>query len=290
MKILLKVTAGPEHSFSVVKDDSDYFYKEFHYHPEIELSLILKGEGTRFVGDNIERFSEGDLVLLGPNLPHVWRSDIKEGQKNKIGDSSSIVINFAPGFLGEHFFDTPEFLTVKELLERSSGGIRLSGKIRDEVDKRMRKMLSVSYAERLIMLLDILRKISLSKELKILSSQNILNAYLPTDSERIRKVHQYIIKHFKDHIRLEDVAEAASMSPTAFCRYFRKRTRKTFSSFLTEVRIGYACQILMEKKIKVQQACYESGFSNLSNFNKQFKAVMQVSPSEFLRGHPNFSI
>ena len=282
---LLKVTAGPEHSFSFLKEDRQYFYDQFHYHPPLELNLVLKGKGTRFVGDHIERFQDGDLILIGTNLPHVWKSDKEFYEGNKQLKCSSLTVHFAYDFLGENFFSRPEFRKINEVLLRSTGGIKLVGKIKDDVSALLKLMAKQNQTERLITLLDILNRISLSKELKILSSQTILNAYEPTDSERIRKVHQYIITHFKDQVRLEDVAKTANMSPTAFCRYFHQRTRKTFSNFLTEVRIGYACQLLQEKKMKIAQICFESGYSNLSNFNKQFKGVKHVTPNEYRKIH-----
>jgi AraC-like DNA-binding protein len=278
---LLKVTAGAEYSFSFLKEDRAYFYDQFHYHRQLELNLILKGKGTRFVGDSIERFNDGDLILIGTNLPHVWRSDKEYYGEQKRLKCTAVTVHFAYDFLGENFFSRPEFRKINELLTRSTGGIKLTSKIRDDVAGLLKRMVNQNQTERLITLLDILNKISLSKGLKILSSQNIQNAYKPTDSDRIRKVHQYIVTNFRDQVRLEDVAKTANMSTTAFCRYFRQRTRKTFSNFLTEVRIGYACQLLQEKKMKVAEVCYESGYSNLSNFNKQFKSIKRVTPNAY---------
>jgi AraC-like DNA-binding protein len=282
-KFLLKVTSGPGYSFSLVKEEQPFFYDVFHFHPQLELNLVLKGKGTRFVGDSIERFYDGDLILLGSNLPHVWKCDKEFYTGNKNLKCLSSTIHFDYGFLGEDFFDHPEFRKIKDLLTRSSAGIKLIGKLRQDISNQMELMIRQSQTERLITLLDILRRISISKGIKILSSRSILHAYKPHDSERIKKVHQYIVTHFKDQIKLEDVAKAASMSPTAFCRYFKQRTRKTFSHFITEVRVGYACQLLQQKKMKIAQVCYESGYSNLSNFNKQFKATMHLTPVEYAK-------
>ena len=280
-KLVLKVTSGPEHSFSYTHESRKYFFDQFHYHPELELTLILKGKGTRFVGDSIEKFHEGDLILVGENLPHLWKSDNEYYSTQKNLKSESVSIHFNIDFLGPTFFDVPELRKVKNLLRRAINGIKLIGKIRDEVALMMVDMERQTQTQRLITLLSILDQLSNAKGIKQLSSEGILKAYDMHDDERIKKVHQYIITHFKNNITLDSIAMVANMSPTAFCRFFKQRTHKPFSSFVMEVRIGYACQLLQTNTMKISEICYESGYSNLSNFNKQFKAAMKMTPLEY---------
>lgn len=289
-KFLLKVTSGPEYSFSISNEECSYFYDEFHYHPEFELTLILKGDGTRFIGDSVERYTDGDLVLVGSNLPHVWKSSEEYYSGNSTLKCCSLVIHFAKNFLGSHFFDLPEFKSVKVLFEEASGGIQIQENLRNEISNDLLGMLQLSQTERLIRFLDILRKISISKERRILSSSAILNAYLPNDNDRIKKVHQFIVSNFKKSIRLEDVAHHASMTPNAFCRYFKQRTRKTFSTFINEIRVAYACQLLEENKMKISQICFECGFTNLSNFNVQFKNIMKKTPQQYSMNFKNMNM
>jgi AraC-like DNA-binding protein len=280
-KLLLKVTAGPGHSFSVTREDCKAFYGDYHYHPEFELTFIIKGEGTRFVGDTIEPFSSGDLVLIGADLPHVWKSENKSNNPKE--NSSSVAVHFTKSFLGDQFFQTPEMHLVKDMLDRSSRGVQLMGKTKREVSKLMIKMLEQTSAQRLITLLDILDRISISSENRLLTTPRFTSIYLPDDSVRIKNVYQYVVTNFKKPIRLEEAAKAASMSPTSFCRYFRQHTRKTFSSFVNEIRVSYACRLLQDENKKMVEVCYESGFGNLSNFNKQFKTVVRLTPMQYVK-------
>ena len=282
-KFLLKVTSGPEYSFSYSNEECPHFYDEFHYHPEIELTLITKGEGTRFVGDNIERFHDEDLVLVGSNLPHVWKNDDAYYSKESSLKANSVVIHFHPDFLGREFFDLPETASIRNLLQKASAGLALNGNVKRSVSSAMKRMAKQGNFERLITLISILRDISLSVEVRTLASPAMVDAYKLHESDRMKKIHQYIITNFKNEIRLEDVARIANMTPTAFSRYFKQRTRKTFSFFLNEVRIGYACQLLIENRLKIGQICYESGFTNLSNFNVQFKAIVKKTPQQYLK-------
>lgn len=285
-KLLLKSTAGPNHSFSLAKEECHNFFEEFHYHPEFELTLILSGSGTRYVGDSISPFSCGDLVLLGPDLPHVWKSDSRFYLNGKPTLSSSIAIHFNKDFLGQGFFGLPEMHLVNELLEKSSRGIDVGESAKADVARRLNIMLSENPTERLISLLDILHRLSRCKDHKLLSTPSFLNAYVSEENSRIKKVHRFVISHFREPIKLKDAADAAHMTPTAFCRYFRQHTRKTFTAYLNEVRVGYACRLLQESNLKIAEICYGSGFCNLSNFNKQFKALMGLTPLEYQRSQP----
>jgi AraC-like DNA-binding protein len=280
-KLVVKVTSGPEHSFSYTHETRKYFFDQFHYHPELELTLILKGKGTRFVGDDIEKFHEGDIVLVGQNLPHLWKSDPEYYDNNKHLRSESLSIHFNFDFLGAGFFNAPELRKVKALLQRSGNGIKLIGKIRDVVSLQMMEMEKQTQTQRLFTFLSILDNVSNAKGIKQLSSAGILRAYDEHDDERIKKVHQYIITHFKDTITLQGIAKVANMSPTSFCRFFKQRTRKPFSNFVSEVRVRYACQLLQSRSMKIADIGFESGYSNLSNFNKQFKSIMRMTPHEY---------
>ncbi len=282
-KLLLKVTAGPGHSFSVTREDCEAFYGGYHYHPEFELTFIMHGRGTRFVGDTIEPFSSGDLVLIGANLPHVWKSENRSPLDRSKTNSTSVAVHFTKDFLGDRFFSVPEMHLVNDLLDRSARGIQIKGKAKQEVAKLMVKMVDQSNTQRLITLFDVLHRISISAENRILTTSHFTSTYLPADSTRIKNIYQYVVTNFKRSIRLEDAASAANMSPTSFCRYFRQHTRKTFSSFVNEIRVSYACRLLQDKDMKMVEVCYESGFGNLSNFNKQFKAVIKLTPMQYLK-------
>jgi AraC-like DNA-binding protein len=282
-KLLLKLTSGPRHSFSVTQEECEAFYGDYHYHPEYELTFIIKGEGTRFVGDTIEPFSSGDLVLIGADLPHVWKSENRNQSDKSKTNSSSVAVHFTKGFLGDQFFQAPEMHLVKDLLDQSSRGVQIMGKTKREVSKLLVKIVGQDSAQRLITLLDILHRISIASDNKLLTTPRFTSTYLPDDSVRIKNVYQYVVTNFKKTIRLEEAAKAANMSPTSFCRYFKQHTRKTFSSFVNEIRVSYACRQLQDENKKMAEVCYESGFGNLSNFNKQFKSVVRLTPMQYVK-------
>jgi AraC-like DNA-binding protein len=287
-KFLLKVTSGPDHSFAWSNERCRYFYDELHFHPEIELTLIEAGEGTRFVGDSIERFGKGEIVLLGSNLPHLWKSDSKYYLKSSKRFSASVVVHFLPDFLGRDFFKTPEVSLIGALLQKAERGIALQGSLRARVKKKMKSMGQLSRSKRLLLLLDILDDISQSDELRLLCAASINPVGGINDVKRIKNIQQYVLSNFKKKISLHDVASVASMTPTAFSRYFRQRTRKTFSTFLKEVRVAHACNLLTEQNLKISEVCYESGFKNLSNFNVQFKSVVKKTPQQYYQTMKKF--
>ncbi|MBL0745782.1 AraC family transcriptional regulator [Chryseolinea lacunae] len=284
-KYVLKDTAGPQSSFMIKRQHVPYFYHEMHYHPQLELSLVVRGKGMRYVSNKIEPFQDGDLVLLGANVPHLWKSDQQYFDKPQSDACESITAYFSYNFLGDDFFNKPELRQIRELLLKASAGVKITGKLHNEVSWAMERMEQESQTKRLFILLDVLQKISESQDMRPLTESAITATAFSSSNDRLEQVHQYIFENFRNPITLDEVAHAASMSPTAFCRYFRQRTTKTFSHFLSEVRIGYACQLLQEKRNKIAQVCYESGFANLSTFNKQFKAAMHMTPIQYVRSN-----
>jgi AraC-like DNA-binding protein len=246
----------------------------------------MKGEGTRYVGDNISPFSAGDLVLLGPDLPHVWKSHDRYHSNDCQESSSSIAVHFNKDFLGRGFFNLPEMHLINELLEKCRRGMDVRQSTKSNIALQLKQMVNQSSTERLLTLLNILNLLSRCRDPELLSTPSFLDAYVASESTRIKNVHRFVISNFRETIKLEDAASAANMTPTAFCRYFKQHTRKTFSAYLNEVRVGYACRMLQENNFKISQICYESGFCNLSNFNKQFKVVMGLTPLQYQKSQP----
>lgn len=279
--ILEKLTLEPKYSFVVQSDHLPYYPTPWHYHPEYELVLVVKSTGQRIVGDNIENFSDGDMVLIGPNLPHVYNNDSQyyEGRKELVAEA--IVIHFTEASLGKSFFDLPEMTFIKRLFKKAHRGLKIMGETKEEIAHIMHEMLSTNGPSRIIGLVTILEKLAASSEYRLLSSPGFSPKNNSPGAERITRVHEYIMMNFKKDISLEDVAEIANMVPNSFCRLFKSRTRKTFSTFLNEIRIGYACKLISEDKQSIAEICFSSGFNNLSNFNRQFKRIMQKSPLQY---------
>jgi len=278
MRIFRENIVSPDNLLVVKEEsfeDNDF---PFHFHPEYEIILILESSGQRFVGDSITNFTAVDLCMFGTNLPHKFRS---KGLSSKDA-VSQIVIQFHENFLGMGFFDRKPFQKIREMLQRSSRGICFTGGTRQMLTDRIRELPSKNPAETIIEVLHILHVLSLSSDYFLLSSPGF-NTHSSSDEEstRMTKVYDYILQNFKKDLTLEEVAAIAYLSPSAFCRYFKKFTRKTLSEFLIDFRIGYACKLLQNNNMGISQVSAEAGFNNVSYFSRKFKAMKGKTPMEY---------
>ena len=279
--ILLQIPKSNKASFLVALDEGPYFYTPLHFHITCQLTLILDGKGTRFVGDNIERFEEGEIVFLGSNIPHVFRNDPAYYEPDSKLVARAIHAFFMPDFLGEKFWKLPELAPINKLLEQAERGIKVTGKTNLIVGEKLQRMLELEGFARMIELFNILQILAASSDLELLASSVVNQSLKKSDSSKINDVFNYVMHHFSEQIKLDDVAAVASMSPTAFCRYFKKNTKKTFSEFLNEIRIGHACKLITEEKYPIAEVAFLCGYKNISNFNRRFKTIMGVTPSEY---------
>jgi AraC-like DNA-binding protein len=280
--ILRKVDSG-NNSFSIREDIYPFLYNHWHFHPEIELTYIRKSTGLRLVGDSMAPFEDGDLVLLGSNLPHMWRSDSIYFQNIPALTIEAIAIHFREDFWGNSFMQLPELRQIKEMLDIAKRGLKILGETREKVIAAMEQNLHATGSTRIEFLLGILDTISRSGDYTLLSSPGFNKTYDLTTTDKINIIYTYTFNNFKKNISIKDAAEAANLSPNSFCRYFKTRTLKTYWQFLLEIRIGYACKLLIENKESISQICYECGFNNLSNFNRQFKALLKITPLQYAK-------
>lgn len=273
--------------FEIYRLQEPYFDPYWHFHPEFQIFTVIKGTGTRLIGDNVAPFKAGEVVFTGPNLPHLWRSDPEyfEGNSDLITDG--IVIYFHKSFISEEFLQKDESIQLRQLLQRSSRGIKLVSKEAEKIKDKMIILLEAQGFDRILLLLEILDDLSKSRKHKLLSSGGYSNTLNPAGSKRMSNVHGYVMRNFANKITLEEVAEVANMTPSAFSRHFKRSANKTFSNFLSEIRIGYACKLLIEKQLNSSQACFQSGFNTLSNFNRQFKLITGMSPLKYKRMYGN---
>ena len=276
--LLLKVPKGLQKSFSIRQDVVLYFYDRWHYHPELELIHIEQGSGTQFVGDNIRNFRSGDLLLIGPNLPHYWRCDEKYFQRESQLYAQATVVHFSEEIFGKSFLALPENKAICELLFNSKRGLKINGSGTEEVKALLKDLLNQKSGNTVISLLRILESLAQCTEVETLSELPFQEEFDQYDTDRINHIYQYSIRNFQKKISIEEISEVASISPNSFCRYFKSRSRKTYSQFLLELRIGHACKLLAETSLSVAQVCYESGFNNFANFNKYFKIYTGKSP------------
>lgn len=267
------------HSFLARRFNEKAFEAPYHYHPELELTFIQKGEGRRYVGNNMSPFEAGDVVLLGAGLPHCWK--LAEEVKHK-KTASTVVLQFREDGFGDGFFQLNEMRSVSRLLQQSGAGIQFYGHTATAAANRLQYIERENHPlKKMIAFLELLQLLSESNELILLNKEGEAHLHSVDDQSRINKVMAYIVDHFRQQITLEKAAAIAGMTTTAFCKYFKRTTRKTFVETVTEFRISYAMQQLVNTDHPVSHICFESGFGDLSFFYKTFRQRIKMSPLQY---------
>ena len=262
-------------------EDLPHFIVPWHYHPAIEIMYITRGIGTRFVGDCIEQYEEGDVCMIGPNLPHEWRNNDAYFDKESGLRATCICLFFKREIFDPNFIRLPEMNNIRDLIERSRRGLKFTGNSKLEITRFIRSSVNDVGVRKVTNLLTLLELMATSTEYELLASVGFTNSVNSEDFERFNKVYKFLVKNFATSIRLEEVSTLVGLTPTAFCRYFKERTKKTFVEYLNEMRIGYSKKLLLENKMKISTISGEVGLPNLSNFISQFKKVTGMSPSQF---------
>lgn len=281
MKQIVQKSAIPSSRILVVKQLEElHFDPNLHLHPEYQLFLVLKGQGTRFIGDNITIFKPGDLVFTGPNMPHMWRDDnsASGSKKSKI---MGIVIYFPEDFLGDIIHIKDEMEKLRHLFDKAARGLEIHGKTNRLVSKMMQELLHVKGISSIILLLKILNTLAESSEYTHITHINYLPVNNKIETDRMNKIYHYLMKNFRQKVSLHEIADLINMTETSFSRYFKSRVNKSFSDFLKELRIDYARKLINENKLSINQISYDSGYSTISNFNKQFKEVTGKTPLQY---------
>lgn len=252
----------------------------WHYHPELELIYFIKGSTSGVIGDGFQQFREGDLALLGANFPHVLQENIEYAAKHPKTKPFGLIIQFTEEFLGTDFFQKQELKSIRLLIRKAQRGILFRKSATKKVADSLLGMHQLSEPRKLLSLLDVLLTLSESEAYDFMTPKNYAYDH-SQDEDRMRVINQYVYEHFKDKITIADIAGVANMTETSFCRYFKTRTLKSFTRFLNEVRIAYACKLLNNTNYSITDVCFESGFNHLSYFNRQFKSIMQMNPLQY---------
>lgn len=282
MKILpFKIPKTTQESFHLQKDHQKYFYDYLHQHPEVQITLILESEGKLIAGDYIGTFKPGDIYLIGPNLPHVFKNDARYYNERNAVHAESISIFFEWKAFGEKFLSMPELKTLQEFSKIAERGLMIREPVKNRMSQLMKQLFRTSEMDRLIVLLKILNILSNTNDLVPLASSGTYNDFDEADGKKLDAVYRFTMNEYHRKIHLEEVADIANMTVNSFCRYFKKRTRKSYVDFLTEIRIGQACKLLQQRDMSISQICFEVGFSNLSNFNRKFRELSGLTPTEF---------
>jgi len=276
VKVLpFKIPKSEDAILIVQEDRGRTFYEKLHQHEEIQLSYIIAGKGTFIVGDTIRDFQSDDVLLFGSNVPHVLKSDPENNQ-----DSYMISVFFTRDSFGEHFFNLPKLKDAKRLFNDASLGIKFQ-EHQTVLKPLFQAILHQKSLKRFAAFFEILSILAESKYKTVSSFMNTKN-YTDVEGKRMSAVFEFVMNHFDQKILLEEIATIASMTPNAFCKYFKQRTNKTFFKFLTEVRIENACTFLSnQQQIAIANIAHDCGFFNISNFNRKFKEIKGVTPTEF---------
>ncbi len=250
------------------------FSWDYHYHPEYEMVFVFHGRGRRHVGNHISYYEDGDLVLMGSNLPHAGFG------YDSTGEYEQIVIQFRYDFLGENFFNRPEMMLIRNLLIRSQQGIQYYGKTFRMIGARLKKLVVMEEFDRLIELIHILQLLSESEDYNLLNATGTRYDFNYKDQARLKKVYDFVEARYHENINIREVADLANLTVPSFCNYFRKLMNVTFTEFLNDFRVNKACQLLMTDR-SVADVCFECGFSNSSYFSKVFRELKGKSPLQY---------
>lgn len=274
-----KVEHGKESSFHVGHYVAPFFSRPWHYHKEYELLAIEKGFGTRMVGDSIDSFKEGDVVLIGANLPHVWISDSKY-RKGETEECESYYIQFKKSVFGTHFIDIPELEGIRDILRKADRGIKLRGETAEYIAKGLKTLGNHSSFEQLLWLMNALQVI-FDGEYALLASNDFQQTQVMFKNEKMNRIHQYVTRHFKEELKIEDCAKLIGVTPTSLCRIMKKHADVTFSWYLNYIRIDFAQKLLLNTNLSIKEVCFESGYTSIAYFNQQFLKLTGMSPTAY---------
>lgn len=285
MKVVpFQIPKNTEEAFRVQVDQLAHLYNHLHQHPEIQLTLIKESHGTLIAGDYVGPFHAGDVFVIGGNQPHVFRNDEKFFRKRS--KAVAITIFFDETTFGKNFWKLEEMNPLQAFLKNSSGGFRITGRKKKLLAEKLLIIANARGIDRLIIFLEILKTLGSRKEMQPLAKTIIQRNIKSYDGNRLNKVIEFTFNEFQRPITLKEVAGLANLTPEAFCKYFKTRTRKTYINFLNEIRVNHACRLLTEDK-SIATICNDCGFMNLSNFNRIFKKIKQVSPGEWRKINSN---
>ncbi|WP_299255710.1 AraC family transcriptional regulator [uncultured Aquimarina sp.] len=280
-----KVELKPEKSFSVKRANIPCIEEDWHFHKELELIYFIKSTGTRYVGNSVNRFKPGELYLIGSDLPHLFRNDREYYNNDEVDDRAVdiIIVKFKPDFLGDHFLNLTEMQAIKFLFQEANKGLKFSKTSTKKIRDILIQLVDSKGTLSILKILETLHLLCANKDYKQLCPRLNSFYFKKDEKEKMAKIINYLNANFDKKIELETIASIANMTPNSFCRYFKKHTQKSFSQFLNEIRIGNACKLLIEGELQITNVCYQSGFNTITNFNRQFRSFMGITPSDYLK-------
>ena len=272
-----KIQNRPLHSFlaKVVERPKRSTLKEaWHFHPEVEICFTTKSEGRRFVGNSVEDYWKNDLVMFGSNLPHGFITE---------KESSQVVIQMQESFLGGEFLDKPETQIIRELFSKAKRGLKFGKKTRKLAQVKIQELFEAENLTQIIKLLELLNILAYSNDYRYITTESFLFDSNMVELKRVQIVYNYILENYTQKVSLEEAAKLVYMTKSSFCKFLKKHAKKTFSQIVNEIRISHACGLMIQTDKKISMIAYESGFNDISYFNRTFRKIMEVSPKEFMK-------
>ncbi|SMD16091.1 AraC family transcriptional regulator [Pedobacter nyackensis] len=276
----LKVPAYSKFYIDARREQVRYFANPWHFHDELEITFVINSEGTKFIGDHISEFKPGEIILLGSRLPHYWRNHNSYYQNTEEKGAEAIIIRFNQDYAGSEFLSIPPMKPVFDLLNDAKRGICIAGH-NEDLQQKLISFLTLDEGQKTIALTEILFSIATQKPYDYLCSIGYAHQYKSNDIEKIDTVYNYVLNNFKSDLSLKDIALRCNMNTAAFCRYFKKKTGKTFKDFMNEIRLGNAAKLLLKGDLTIAEVAFESGFNNPSYFNRLFKRMKGTTPKAY---------
>ncbi len=280
-ELLEEIKLNPHESFYIGIFQDHIDKSHWHYHQEFELSFITEGSGKRIVGDSIEEFHPGDLIFIGPRIPHVWLSEETHRQQHSGRTLESVYMLFNQEILPPGLTQLPEFAYVRKAVNLSERGIRITGETLNKVSSIMLQLPYMNSMKRLMFFYEIMDLIGKSESFSYLASADYVKTKFETTNTRIHRIHEFLMKNYQNEIDLEEVADIVHMAPASVCRFFKSSTGLTVFEYLNKIKIDYSCQLLLNTDQNIVDISYDCGFNNLSHFNKQFRKFIAKTPTEF---------
>ncbi|MFY0627099.1 MAG: AraC family transcriptional regulator [Reichenbachiella sp.] len=263
-------------SIHAFKYENSHFDTPWHYHTEFELTYVVESSGIRYVGNSVENFYPGDLILIGSSLPHCWKNDL-----NYTGRAQSICIQWDHAILHKFILESVEFSLIQSLLNQSQYGVQFQHQGKENIASKLNAIISAAPGKKMIYFLDLLLSLSELSNQQLLSG--IKNEFMANEQSdlRIQNIVKYVSENFDSKITIGNMAELTFMTETSFCKFFKRRFEKSFTNYLNEFRVRKVCQFLRESDKKLIEIAMNCGYENMSFFHRQFKKYLSCTPVEY---------
>lgn len=277
----IKISVAGSNLLSVISREDSFFTAPFHSHPELELVFVKESFGKRIIGNSVAQFEAGDMVFLGSDIPHVWLNDEIYYQGNNALKAKAIVVYFDKEIFGPAFYELKETQKIKSFFNKAVRGVAITGRTNELIEKKLEKLGQKKDFELIAGLFKILAILSESADTTFINNEFYKPISENSQKDRLSAVFDYITKNYNDEISLSKIAEIANLTPTSFCRMFKLKTKKSFVSYLHEIRISNACKLLIETDMGISEIGYQCGYKTASNFNQLFKKITRITPKEY---------